>query len=268
MDTTDNYSQNIPKPSYSSSKPVSNDEDYRLPRRDPPVAKYSSARDPRQRGDPRQREEPQPDEYVPSTIDKYMKSNMSKDEVLEKLKADLFKSNESPVKSAPPSRAPQRVSPPNRYRSPSPQYPVDDRKRDRYAVTSPPLPSGRVFGDSQDALPVQPNVPKLPNIDYTKLIPSIPPELQISGINAHMPAHLPPELVEAVSKPAYPPPHPPVYGYAPRGRPQHRPNHSAPPPRGPYRSGPPGRGRGGPPSRGGPRGGPRGGNPRGRGFRH
>lgn len=177
---------------------------------------------------------------------------MSKDEVLEKLKQDLF-TGESPVKKA-PIRAAVEPTPPTHYRSPSPP-----KHRREYQAPSPPV--GRVFGDATHTSKPPTTVPNLPNIDYTKLLTSIPPELA-----GQMPAHMPPELVvEAATQPAvhgYVPSVMPVYGYAPRGRPPPRMMSSAP--RGDYRGGGRGRGnfrgnfRGGPP-RGGFRGGPRGG---------
>ena len=200
--------------SYSSRPPASkpNDEDYRLPRREN-SSRYPAARDPR-KNYAAKAEEPT-DEYVPSTIDKYLKSNMSKDEVLEKLKADLFKSNESPQKRPPPVN---NYPPPNPVyaRSPSP-------KRIYVPAPSPPIPSGRIFGESRDAPPPPAPAPvSLPDIDYSKLLPTIPPELQLAVSN--MPAHLPPELAAAVRiEPQAPLPASlqpygqPLGGYPPRG---------------------------------------------------
>ena len=61
-----------------------------MSRREPAAATYSTSRDPRLDYSKRPVEQPKSDEYVPSTIDKYMKANMSKDEVLAKLEDDRF----------------------------------------------------------------------------------------------------------------------------------------------------------------------------------
>ena len=63
----------------------------------------------------------------------------------------------------------------------------------RLSAPSPP-PPGRVFGDNSASAP--PSVPKLPDIDYAKLLPTIPPELQIA--NPNVPAHVPPELAQGL----------------------------------------------------------------------
>ena len=49
------------------------------------------------------------DEMVPSTIDKYLKSSMSKDDILAKLKQDLFQKEQPSVEDAlPPPPMPQQ----------------------------------------------------------------------------------------------------------------------------------------------------------------
>ena len=78
-----------------------------------------SGNDPRVKP-PEHRTPPPPtakDEYVPSTIDKYLKSSMSKDEVLAKLKSDLFDQKKDipppevkpPMMSHPPPRRHEEV---------------------------------------------------------------------------------------------------------------------------------------------------------------
>ena len=81
MDTSGSYSQPPPRSAYSKpeeksySQPMSTDEDYRIrsdprsdPRKDPRSASYDSR--------PAKRSTPDNGEYVPSTIDKYMKGTV------------------------------------------------------------------------------------------------------------------------------------------------------------------------------------------------
>ena len=81
MDTSGSYSQPPPRSAYSKpeeksySQPMSTDEDYRIrsdprsdPRKDPRSASYDSR--------PAKRSTPDNGEYVPSTIDKYMKGKV------------------------------------------------------------------------------------------------------------------------------------------------------------------------------------------------
>ena len=114
---------------------MSTDEDYRIrsdPRKDPRSSSYDSG--------PAKRPVPDNGEYVPSTIDKYMKGSMDKDEVLKKLRSDLFESGNSPAKAKDPRRAsPQGNSKSNPYGAPgsppSPAFQKDEppaRRKDVY----------------------------------------------------------------------------------------------------------------------------------------
>lgn len=108
------------------------DEDYRIRN------EVRSNLDPRNRSlsgnDPRKPPEhrsPPKDEYIPSTIDKYLKSSMSKDEVLAKLKSDLFdqkKSDHTPPEKPPMISQQPRDAPPSK------------------------LPPRRMFGNSQEVI--------------------------------------------------------------------------------------------------------------------
>ena len=78
------------------------DEDYRI------APQQQRAQDPRMRTQSNPYEMKR-DEMVPSTIDKYLKSSMSKDDILAKLKQDLFQKEQPPLNDAlPPPPVPQQ----------------------------------------------------------------------------------------------------------------------------------------------------------------
>ena len=89
------------------------DEDYRISSN---RSEVRNELDPRARTQSNPYDQPKRDEVMPSTIDKYLKSSMSKDDILAKLKQDLFQKDQPKHDEAPPPReeVPRANAPPPR----------------------------------------------------------------------------------------------------------------------------------------------------------